>query len=60
MPVRQMGIYIKDMLNFAISGEDIRTMISENRLIYCGHEEVHTFLNPRFLEEPLCLEAWCL
>ena len=30
VPVQQMGIYIKDMLNFGISERDIRTMVSDN------------------------------
>jgi hypothetical protein len=30
VPVQQMGIYIKDMLNFGISEGDIRTMVSDN------------------------------
>jgi len=30
VPVQQMGIYIKDMLNFGMSERDIRTMVSEN------------------------------
>ncbi len=30
VPVQQMGIYIKDMLNFGIAERDIRTMVSNN------------------------------
>jgi len=30
VPVQQMGIYIKDMLNFGIAERDIRTMVSDN------------------------------
>jgi hypothetical protein len=30
VPVQQMGIYIKDMLNFGLSERDIRTMVSDN------------------------------
>jgi len=30
VPVQQMGIYIKDMLNFGLAGWDIQSMVSDN------------------------------
>ena len=30
VPAQQMGIYIKDMLNLGLTGQDIRTMVADN------------------------------
>jgi hypothetical protein len=30
LPAQQMGIYIKDMLNFGLDERDVRTMVSDN------------------------------